>query len=681
MAEQQGSTGLAAYAGQRLLLAVPVLFGVSLLVFGVLRLAPGDPAAIMLGAQATREDVERLRRDLGLDHPLPVQYVRWLGHVLRGDLGRSIPLGREVLPEVLLRFKATLILTGGALVIALIIGVPAGIVSATRRYGWLDKLSMGIAVTGVSLPVFWTGIMLIIVFALTLRWLPSPGMTSPYGASGVLDVLWHLILPAVTLGTASAASLARLTRSSVLEIIRQDYVRSARAKGLGERVIVGRHVLKNAVNPIMTVLGLQVGYLLGGAILTETVFSWPGLGSMMVRAIQARDYPLVQGGVLLIATTFVLVNLMVDLLYAVFDPRIRYDGRRAGVPAERGRCLRARPRGRDGRARGCGAVAGPARSRRHRHGAAARPHLHSRPCPRHRRVRPRPPQPPPLWRAHFAGGRPRRHCAGRGGRLAVRPPRRLRGALGRSAHHAIHRHPHGLSVFPARRGHHRHPRAGPRQRHGGSGRGEHSFLWPHRAGHRPRGEADGVRGERAGPRRVGVAPGSYSRAAQLPRAGDRGGHPEHRRHDHRSRRPLLPRPGRPTAHLRLGEHARGEPAVSQRRAARGGAARHGDLPHRAGLQPAGRRAARRARPASALRMTMSDTPDPETEALFEIVRQRYAARLTPEQLDELRKIVDGQVKAARAVRAVRLTNADEPFQRFEPLTLPSPEGGKGGGLA
>ena len=325
MAQAGAGGGLHAYVVRRLLLALPVLFGVSLLVFGVLHLAPGDPAAIMLGAQATREDVERLRRDLGLDQPLPVQYVRWLGHVLRGDLGRSIPLGREVLPEVLLRFKATLILTGGALVIAVIIGVPAGIVSATRQYGWLDKLSMGIAVTGVSLPVFWTGIMLIIVFALTLRWLPSAGMTSPYGASGVLDVLWHLILPAVTLGTASAAALARLTRSSVLEIIRQDYVRSARAKGLGERVIVGRHVLKNAVNPIITVLGIQVGYLLGGAILTETVFSWPGLGSMMVRAIQARDYPLVQGGVLLIATTFVLVNLLVDLLYAVFDPRIRYE--------------------------------------------------------------------------------------------------------------------------------------------------------------------------------------------------------------------------------------------------------------------------------------------------------------------------------------------------------------------
>ena len=319
-----GGGGLPAYALRRLLLAVPVLFGVSVLVFAVLHLAPGDPAAIMLGAQATKEDVVRLHRDLGLDQPLVIQYVRWMGHVLQGDLGRSIPLGRAVLPEVLLRFKATLVLTAGALLIAILLGLAAGIVSAVKQYTWLDRISMGVAVTGVSLPVFWTGIMLILLFALQLRWFPSSGMSSPYG-SGVADVLWHLVLPAVTLGTASAAALARLTRSSVLEIIRQDYVRSARAKGLAERAVIARHVLKNAINPIITVLGLQVGFLLGGAILTETVFSWPGLGSMMVRAIQARDYPLVQGGVLLIATSFVLVNLVVDLLYAVFDPRIRYD--------------------------------------------------------------------------------------------------------------------------------------------------------------------------------------------------------------------------------------------------------------------------------------------------------------------------------------------------------------------
>jgi ABC-type dipeptide/oligopeptide/nickel transport system permease component len=319
-----GGGGLPAYALRRLFLAVPVLFGVSVLVFSVLHLAPGDPAAIMLGAQATKEDVQRLHRDLGLDQPLVIQYLHWIGQVARGDLGRSIPLGRAVLPEVLLRFKATLVLTAGALVIAVLLGLVAGIISAVKQYSWLDRLSMGVAVTGVSLPVFWTGIMLIIVFALQLRWFPSSGMSSPYG-SGVADVLWHLVLPAVTLGTASAAALARLTRSSVLEIIRQDYVRSARAKGLAERAVIARHVLKNAINPIITVLGVQVGFLLGGAILTETVFSWPGLGSMMVRAIQARDYPLVQGGVLLIATTFVVVNLAVDLLYALFDPRIRYD--------------------------------------------------------------------------------------------------------------------------------------------------------------------------------------------------------------------------------------------------------------------------------------------------------------------------------------------------------------------
>lgn len=319
-----GGGGLQGYVARRLLLAVPVLVGVSILVFAVMHLSPGDPAAIMLGAQATREDVERLHRELGLDRALPVQYAHWMARVLQGDLGRSIPLGRAVLPEVLVRFKATLILTAGALAVALVIGVPAGILSATRQYTWIDRLSMGIAVTGVSLPVFWTGIMLIIVFSLTLRWLPSSGMLSPYGGGGLGDLLWHLLLPAVTLGTASAAALARMTRSAVLEIVRQDFVRSARAKGLGERAVVGRHVLKNALNPIVTVLGIQVGTLLGGAILTETVFSWPGLGSMMVRAIQARDYPLVQGGVLLIATTFVLVNLLVDLLYAVFDPRIRY---------------------------------------------------------------------------------------------------------------------------------------------------------------------------------------------------------------------------------------------------------------------------------------------------------------------------------------------------------------------
>jgi ABC-type dipeptide/oligopeptide/nickel transport system permease component len=287
-----------------------------------MRLAPGDPAAIMLGAQATREDVERLRRDLGLDRPVALQYLQWMGRVLQGDLGRSIPLGREVLPEVLLRFKATVVLTAGALVIAIAVGLTAGIVSATRQYSWLDKLSMAVAVTGVSLPVFWTGIMLILVFALSLRWFPSAGMVSPYGG-GLDDLLWHLALPALTLGTASAAAVARLTRSSVLEIIRQDYVRAARAKGLAERAVVARHVLKNALNPILTVIGVQVGYLLGGAILTETVFSWPGLGSEIADSVVRRDLPVTLGLTLAVVIAYSVINLVVDLSYAWFDPRIR----------------------------------------------------------------------------------------------------------------------------------------------------------------------------------------------------------------------------------------------------------------------------------------------------------------------------------------------------------------------
>ena len=317
-----GGAGLQGYLVRRILLALPVLVGVSVLVFGVMRLAPGDPAAIMLGAQATREDVERLRRDLGLDRPVAVQYLQWMGRVLRGDLGRSIPLGREVLPEVVLRFKATVVLTAGALVIAISLGLTAGILSATRQYSWLDKLAMAVAVTGVSLPVFWTGIMLILVFALSLRWFPSAGMMSPYGG-GTGDLLWHLVLPAITLGTASAAAVARLTRTSLLEIIRQDYVRAARAKGLAERTVIARHVLKNAFNPILTVVGVQVGYLLGGAILTETVFSWPGMGRYLIDAIAMRDYPVIQAIILVFAACFFVINLIVDVSYGLVDPRVR----------------------------------------------------------------------------------------------------------------------------------------------------------------------------------------------------------------------------------------------------------------------------------------------------------------------------------------------------------------------
>jgi len=311
------------YLLKRLLLTIPVLLGVSLLIFLVLHLAPGDPAAIMLGAEATKESIAQLHRDLGMDHPLPVQYLIWLRKVACLDFGRSFVLNRDVFPEIWLRFKATAILTAASLAVAVAIGVMAGIISAVRQNSIFDAVSMLCALAGVSMPVFFTGVVLIILLAMNLRWFPSAGMYSPVGGN-IYDLLHHLVLPALTLGTSSAAILARMTRSSMLEVIRQDYIRTARAKGLAERTVIYIHALRNAAINIVTVLGMQIGYLLGGAILTETVFSWPGVGLMMVRAIQARDYPMVQGGVLFVAMVFVLVNLVVDITYAFLDPRIRY---------------------------------------------------------------------------------------------------------------------------------------------------------------------------------------------------------------------------------------------------------------------------------------------------------------------------------------------------------------------
>jgi peptide/nickel transport system permease protein len=279
----------------------------------------------MLGSQATQEDRLRLRADLGLDDPLHVQYGRWLGHVARGDLGRSLWMRRPVLGEVLVRLKATLILTGTALVLSSIGGVALGILSATRPNSWLDRTSAVASLFGASMPVFWLGIVLMVVFSLTLGWLPASGMYAPYGGGDVEDLLRHLVLPALTLAAASVTIVSRLTRSAMLEVLGQDYIRTARAKGLVERRIVVRHALKNALVPIVTVIGVQAGYLLGGAVLTETVFAWPGVGTLMVQGILARDIPLVQGCVLVVALTFVLVNLFVDLLYAWLDPRIRYE--------------------------------------------------------------------------------------------------------------------------------------------------------------------------------------------------------------------------------------------------------------------------------------------------------------------------------------------------------------------
>lgn len=313
------------YLVRRLLHLVPVLLGVSIVVFVVLQLAPGDPAAIMLGAEATEAELGRLRAELGLTEPLPVQYVRWLALVAQGDLGRSFWTKRPVLPEGLERFQATLILTGTGLVLSTIFGMALGVASATRPNSLLDRVSAVASLFGASMPVFWLGLVLMVVFALSLRWLPASGMYAPYGARGPADLLAHLVLPSVTIAAASTTLVARLTRSTMLDVLGQDYIRTARAKGLGERRVVVRHGLTNALVPIVTVVGVQVGYLLGGAVLTETVFAWPGVGTLMLHAILQRDYPLVQGCVLVVALTFVLVNLVVDLLYAWLDPRIRYD--------------------------------------------------------------------------------------------------------------------------------------------------------------------------------------------------------------------------------------------------------------------------------------------------------------------------------------------------------------------
>lgn len=312
------------YILQRVFGLVGVLFGVSIVLFVALHLAPGDPAQLLLGPLVRPDDLARLRRELGLDEPLPIQYLRWLGNVLQGDLGRSISSQRPVLTEVVERFQATALLAGASLVVSVIVGVTVGVLSAVNRGGWIDRVSGLLALVSMSMPSFWLGMILIIVFSLVLGVLPGTGMISPRGDGGVLDVLAHLVLPALTLAAVPTAVISRLTRSSMLEVIGHDYVRTARGKGLSERRLVIRHVLPNALIGVATLVGIQAGYLLAGAVLVETVFAWPGLGSLLVTSILKRDFPLVQGGVMLIALTYVLINLATDLAYAYLDPRIRY---------------------------------------------------------------------------------------------------------------------------------------------------------------------------------------------------------------------------------------------------------------------------------------------------------------------------------------------------------------------
>jgi peptide/nickel transport system permease protein len=303
------------YLARRLLLLGPVLFGVSLASFGLLQLVPGDPALVLAGEEATEEVLARIRQEHGLDRPLPVQFLVYLGNVARGNLGISIQSRQPVATLIAQRFPFTLTLALLAILVSGALGVVAGVVAATRRNSALDVAALLGSLVGISMPIFWLGLLAILVFAVRLRWLPAGGSGSPA----------HLILPALVLGAASAAVIARMTRASLLEVLQQEYVRTARAKGVAERAVVLRHALRNAMIPVLTVFGLEFGYNLGGAVLTETVFSLPGVGRLIVEAIFARDYPVVQGALLVVATTFVLVNLLTDLAYALVDPRIRYE--------------------------------------------------------------------------------------------------------------------------------------------------------------------------------------------------------------------------------------------------------------------------------------------------------------------------------------------------------------------
>jgi peptide/nickel transport system permease protein/oligopeptide transport system permease protein len=302
------------YVIKRLLLAIPTIFGVIFIVMLTIEMVPGDPAELMLGEHATQEAVQNVRTALGLDKPLLTRYFLYLKNLGKGDMGRSIRENRAVTREISDVWPATLELTIAAMAIAILIGVSAGILSAVKPNSYFDNLNRIISLFGLSMPVFWTGLVLIVIFSFWLRLLPIGGIGS----------IRNLILPAVTLSLPSIAMISRMTRSSLLEVLQEDYVRTARAKGLSKRAVILRHALKNALIPIVTLSGLQMGQLMGGAILTETVFGWPGLGRLMVRAIFARDYILLQGAVLVFALAFVLINLIVDISYSFLDPRVSY---------------------------------------------------------------------------------------------------------------------------------------------------------------------------------------------------------------------------------------------------------------------------------------------------------------------------------------------------------------------
>ncbi len=331
------------YIGRRLLQLIPVLLGMTFVVFMIIRAIPGDPAQVILGQQATKDAIEALRAKLGLDNPWYVQYFDYLGNLLKGDLGESLRTSTPVQEEIWPYLAATFELSLFAIVIAVVIGVNAGIISAWFQNSWFDYTAMILALVGVSMPIFWLGLMMQYVFGIELGILPTSGreevrspidpITNLYVLDTILQgrfdqlsvVLKHLIMPGLALATIPMAIIARMTRSSMLEVMRSDYVRTARAKGQKMFWVVYKHALKNAIIPVLTIIGLQMGLLLGGAILTESIFAWPGIGRYIYEAINFRDYPVIQSGILVVAFIFVMINLLIDILYSLIDPRIKYD--------------------------------------------------------------------------------------------------------------------------------------------------------------------------------------------------------------------------------------------------------------------------------------------------------------------------------------------------------------------
>ena len=311
------------YIFKRLISAIPVLLGISVIVFLIMAMIPGDPATAILGSYATPENVEKLNRDLGLDKPLVQRYFIWLGNMLQGDFGRSFALNRDVLDEVFERISATLVLAGTSFIFCAFFGILAGVISASRQYSIVDKAITSAVLVGISIPSFFLGMMLILIFAVQLRWFPVSGMWPIYGARDLSALLSHLAMPAFALAVVATGVIARLSRSAMLEVLRQDFIRTARAKGVPERSVVWRHALRSAMVSIIPVLGIQAGFVLSGAVYIEMVFQWPGIGRMLVDAILKRDILLVQGGVVFVAACYVLFNIVVDIAQSILDPRIK----------------------------------------------------------------------------------------------------------------------------------------------------------------------------------------------------------------------------------------------------------------------------------------------------------------------------------------------------------------------